>query len=104
MKSNVNKLDIDKLEIVPTDLTKLGSVVDYDIVKKTVFDELVEIDNIVDAVDVSRFVEKAEEKVEEKLKKLKRKIPTQDQYITTNDLNKFSGKLFDERLKQMNLA
>ena len=104
MKSNVNKLDIDKLEIVPTDLTKLGSVVDYDIVKKTVFDELVEIDNIVDAVDVSRFVEKAEEKVEEKLKKLKRKIPTQDQYITTNDLNTFSGKLFDERLKQMNLA
>ena len=60
MKSNVNKLDIDKLEIVPTDLTKLGSVVDYDIVKKTVFDELVEIDKIVDAVGVSRFVEKAE--------------------------------------------
>ena len=91
MKSNVNKLDIDKLEIVPTDLTKLGSVVDYDIVKKTVFDELVEIDNIVDAVDVSRFVEKAEEKVEERLKKLKRKIPTQDQYITTNDLNTFQA-------------
>ena len=36
------------------------------------------------------------------MKKLK--IPNHDQYITTNDCSKFSGAIFDERLKQAKLT
>ena len=34
LKSEVDKLDIDKLGPVPTDLSKLSNVVKYDVVKK----------------------------------------------------------------------
>ena len=40
LKSEVDKLDIDDLETFVTDLNKLSNVAD-DIVKKTVYDELV---------------------------------------------------------------
>ena len=36
LKTEVNKLDIDKLVPVPVDLSKLGDVVKNDVVKKTV--------------------------------------------------------------------
>ena len=39
LKSKVNKLDVDK--IVPTDLNKLSNVVEKDVAKKIVYDELV---------------------------------------------------------------
>ena len=35
LKTEVDKLDIDKLEPVPTDLSKLSNVVKHDFVKKT---------------------------------------------------------------------
>ena len=34
MKSNVDKLDVEKLVPVPVDLSKLSDVVKYDVVKK----------------------------------------------------------------------
>ena len=40
-KTEVDKLDIDKLVPVPVDLSKLSEVVKIDIVKKTVYDKLV---------------------------------------------------------------
>ena len=40
-KTEVDKLDIDKLAPVRVDLSKLNDVVKNDIVKKTVFDKLV---------------------------------------------------------------
>ena len=53
LKTDVDKLDIDKLTPVPHDLTKLSNVVKNDVVKKTVYDKLVsEINNI----DTVRFV------------------------------------------------
>ena len=42
-------MDIDKLVPVPVDLSKLSNVVKNDVVKKTVFDELVEKVNKIDA-------------------------------------------------------
>ena len=39
LKSEVNKLDVNK--IVPTDLSKLSNVVEKDVAKKIVYDELV---------------------------------------------------------------
>ena len=41
LKSEVNKLDIDKLATVPVDLSKLSNVVKNDVVKETVYYKLV---------------------------------------------------------------
>ena len=40
-KSNVDKIDVVKLETVPTDLSKLSNVVKSDFVENTTYDELV---------------------------------------------------------------
>ena len=40
LKTEVNKLDIDKLVPVPADLSKLSDVVNNDVVKKAVYDKL----------------------------------------------------------------
>ena len=53
LKTEVDKLDIDKLVPIPADLSKLSNVVKNDVVKKTVYDKLVaKLDNI----DTSDFV------------------------------------------------
>ena len=53
LKTEVDKLDIDKLVLVPTDLSKLSNVVKNDVVKKDVFDKLVaRVNNI----DTSGFI------------------------------------------------
>ena len=56
LKTEVDKLDINKLVPVPTDLSKLSNVVKNDVVKKAVYNKLVaKVDNI----DTSDFVLKA---------------------------------------------
>ena len=52
LKTEVDKLDIDKLVPVPTDLSKLSNVVKNDVVKKDVYDKLV---TKVDNIDTSGF-------------------------------------------------
>ena len=53
LKTEVDKLDTDKLESVPADLSKLSDVVKNDVVKKAVYDKLAaKINNI----DASTFV------------------------------------------------
>ena len=53
LKTEVDKLDIDKLVPVPVDLSKLSDVVKNDVVKKDVYNKLVaKVDNI----DTSGFV------------------------------------------------
>ena len=48
LKSEVDKLDIDKLKAVHTDLSKLSNVVKNDVVKKDVYDKLVtKVNNII---------------------------------------------------------
>ena len=41
LKSDVGKLDIDKLETIPADLNKLSKAVDNSVVKNAVCDKLV---------------------------------------------------------------
>ena len=41
LKSEVDKLDVDKLKPIPTDLSKLSNVVKNDVVKKTDYNKLV---------------------------------------------------------------
>ena len=53
LKTEVDKLDIDKLAPVPVDLSKLSDIVKNDVVQKTVYDKLVvKINNI----DTNNFV------------------------------------------------
>ena len=53
LKTEVDKLDINKLVPVPVDLSKLSDVVKNDVVKKTVYDKLVAK---VNSIDTSGFV------------------------------------------------
>ena len=52
LKTEVDKLDIDKLVPVPVDLSKLSNVVKTDVVKKTVHDKLVAK---VNSIEISAF-------------------------------------------------
>ena len=46
LKTEVDKIDVDKLKTVPVDLTKLSYVAKNDVVKKTEYDKLVtKVDN-----------------------------------------------------------
>ena len=51
LKTEVHKLDIDKLAPVPVDLSKLSDVVKNDVVKKPMFHKLVAKVNNIDASD-----------------------------------------------------
>ena len=53
LKTEVDKLDIDKLVPIPVDLSKLSDVVKNDVVKKTVYNKLVAKLN---SIDTSGFV------------------------------------------------
>ena len=53
LKTEVDKLDIDKLAPVPVDLSKLNDVIKNDVVKKTVYDKLV---GKIDYIDTNDFV------------------------------------------------
>ena len=41
LKSEVDKLDVDKLKLIPTDLSKLSNVLRNDVVKNTDYNKLV---------------------------------------------------------------
>ena len=61
LKTEVDKLDIDKLKSVPVDLSKLYHIIKNDVVKKTVYNKLVaKINNI----GSSRFVLKTKYKAD----------------------------------------
>ena len=57
LKSEVDKLDVDKLKPIPTDLSKLRDVVKNDVVKKTDYNKLV---TKVDNIDTSGLVKKTD--------------------------------------------
>ena len=70
LKTEVDKLDIDKLVPVPVDLSKLSDVVKNDVVKKTEYDKLVaQVNN----TDTSDFVLKT--KYDADKSELENKIP-----------------------------
>ena len=82
LKTEVDKLDIDKLATVPVDLSKLSNVVKNDVVKKTVYDKLVaKVNNI----DTSDFVLKTN--FNTKLTGLENKIPNTSGLVKKTDYN-----------------
>ena len=56
LKSDIDKLETDKLETTPTDLGKPCNVVQKDIVKKTAYDELVKRVHAIQTIDASDLV------------------------------------------------
>ena len=80
LKTEVDKLDIDKLVPVPVDLSKLSDVVKNDVVKKDVYNKLVaKVDNI----NTSGFVLKT--KYETDKSELENKIPDSSDLVKKTD-------------------
>ena len=77
LKTEVDKIDIDKLKTVPDDLAKLSNVVKNEVVKKTAYSIL---KNKVDAIDTSKFVSRTKfmtetNALDDKIDKVEKKIP-----------------------------
>ena len=75
-KSEVDKLDIDKLKLVPTDLSKLSNVLKNNVVKKTDYNKLV---TNVDNIDTSGFIWKT--KYDTDKSELENKIPDVTDFV-----------------------
>ena len=87
LKTEVDKLDIDKLVPIPNDLSKLSNVVKNDVVKKTVYDKLVAK---VNSIDTSGFVLKT--KYDTDKSELENKIPDTSGLIKKTD---YDAKITD---------
>ena len=82
LKTEVDKLDTDKLAPVPIDLSKLSDVVKNDMTKKALQDRLVaKVNNI----DTSDFVLKT--KCQTDKAKLEKKIPDTSELVKKTDYN-----------------
>ena len=93
-KSEVDKLDVDKLATVPVDLSKLSNVVKNDVVKKTVCDKLVaKVNN----VNTSGLVKKTDYNI--KITEIEDKIPDSSSFVKKTDYNtkitEIEGKIPD---------
>ena len=88
LKTEVDKLDIDKLVPIPVDLSKLSDVVKNDVVKKTVCNKLV---SKVDNIDTSDFVLKTKYNTDKT--ELESKIPDVSGFATEAQLNAVKNKI-----------
>ena len=82
LKTEVDKLDVDKLTTVPVDLSKLSNVVKNDVVKKTVYDKLVAKG---DNIDTSVLVKKTDYNT--KITEIENKIPDSSSFVKKTDFN-----------------
>ena len=82
LKTEVDKLDIDKLVPVSTDLSKLSNVVKNDVVKKDVYDKLI---TKVNNIDTSGFVLKT--KYDTDKPELENKIPDASGLVKKTNYN-----------------
>ena len=90
LKTEVDKLDIDKLVPVSTDLSKLSNVVKNDVVKKTVYEKLVaKVNNI----DTSDFLLKANYNTNKT--ELENKIPNGTGFVKKAKLTELENKIPD---------
>ena len=93
----MDKLDINKLTLVPIDFAKLSNVVKNDVVKKTEYDKLV---NKVNYIDTTNFVSRAKyEKdgsdFEDKIDKIEKKIPDVSNLVKKYALTAVENKIPD---------
>ena len=89
LKTEVDKIDTDKLKTVPDDLAKLSNVVKNDVVKKTDYNTL---KNKVDGIDVSKYVGRTKYETDgkaiyDKIDAVEKKIPVLADFVTTVRFN-----------------
>ena len=88
LKTEVDKLDIDKLAPVPVDLSKLSDVVKNDVVKKAVYDKLAaKVNNI----DTSDFVLKTKYQTDKT--ELEKKISDVIDFVKKTKLTELENKI-----------
>ena len=90
LKSEVDKLNVDKLKPIPTDLSKLSDVVKNDVVKKTDYNKLV---TKVDNIDTSGLVKKTDYNT--KITEIEDKIPHTTNLATKTALTTVENKIPD---------
>ena len=90
LKTEADKLDIDKLKPVPTDLSKLSDVVKNNVVKKTDYNKLI---TKVDNIDTSGLVKKIYYNT--KITKIEDKIPDTSSLATKTALATVENKIPD---------
>ena len=89
LKTEVDKIDTDKLKTVPDDLAKLSNVVKNDVVKKTDYNTL---KSKVDGIDTSAFVTRTKftadtNALDDKIDKVEKKVPVLTDFVTTARFN-----------------
>ena len=88
LKTEVDKLEIDKLTPVPVDLSKLSDVVKSDVVEKAVYGKLVaKVNNI----DTSDFVLKTKYQTDKT--ELEKKIPNVTDFVKKAKLTELENKI-----------
>ena len=97
LKTEVDKLDTDKLTLVPIDLAKLSNVVKNDVVKKTEYDKLV---NKANGIDNTNFVsrtkyEKDGSDFEDKINNIEKKIPDVSDLVNKSALTAVQNNIPD---------
>ena len=90
LKTEVDKLEIDKLVSVPIDLSKLSDVVKNNVAKKTVYDQLV---TKVNNIDTSNFVLKTNYQTDKT--ELEKKIPDMTDFVKEAKLTELENKFLD---------
>ena len=88
-KTEVDKIDTDKLKTVPNDLAKLSNVVKNGVVKKTDYNVL---NSKVDGTDVSKYVKRTKYETDgkaiyDKIDAVEKKIPVLIDFVTTARFN-----------------
>ena len=85
LKTEVDKIDTDKLKTVPDDLAALSNVVKNDVVKKT---DYITLKSKVDGIDVSKYVGRTKcetdgKAIYDKIDVVEKKIPVLADFVTT---------------------
>ena len=90
LKTEVDKLDIDKLAPVPVGLSELSDVVKNDVVKKTVYAKLAAKVNNIDISDFALKTKYQTDKTE-----LERKIPNVTDFVKEAKFTELENKIPD---------
>ena len=102
--SEIDQLDIDKLETTPVNLSKLSDIVKNQVVKDTKYDELVKKFNAIQTTNTINLLEKTD--YDTKIGEIEKKILSNNhgKYNTTQEFNKITAEQFTATLEQANLA
>ena len=88
LKTEVDKIDVDKLKTVPVDLAKQSNVVKNDVFKKTEYNKLVtKVDNIDTGFALKTKYENDGADLEKEISDVDKKIPDVSHLVKKTDLN-----------------